>query len=79
MNKLSLIKSINNLTHMKSINSLSLVKNIMELSIKKHKNNSFSILIFTFALCLLLYLFYSNQLMQSFLNTFTFTFKTLNC
>jgi len=30
MNKLSLIKSINNLTHMKSINNLSLVKTIIE-------------------------------------------------
>jgi hypothetical protein len=33
MNKLSLIKSINNRMHMNSINRLSLVKNIIELSI----------------------------------------------
>jgi len=32
MNKLSLIKSINNLRHMKSINNLSLAKNIIERS-----------------------------------------------
>jgi hypothetical protein len=37
MNKLPLIKSVNNLTHMKSIKSLSLEKNVIELSIIKKK------------------------------------------
>ena len=39
MNKLSLIKRINNLTHMKSIKNLSIVKTMNKLSLIKRINN----------------------------------------